>query len=235
MVKSILPQSRLQWTSESSADWLLVLPSLSGAFARLSLHPNYLQCVSIPTAFSRLQSFTASRCSRKPGKKLGLVDEQSYGRRCTLASQVLDIFRCVQASPRTTGLQTVQDPPVEQLNWCKYMSIYARSTSPLIFVSSRCINAAGGRGNYERQASTGRGGVCLCHSPALGAAEAQSLLHLQAGRSLTEQKALELETAEKPETCLSAGIMAPVQKFQTPDNLKSSFLQLVVFFFEWYK
>lgn len=99
----------------------------------------------------------------------------------------------------------------------------------------RCINAAGGRGNYERQASTGRGGACLCHSPALGAAEAQSLLHLQVGRSLTEQKALELETAEKPKTCLSAGTMAPAQKFQTPDNLKSSFLQSAVFFFEWYK
>lgn len=135
MVKSILPQSRLQWTLESSADWLLELPSLSGAFARLSLHPNYLQCVSIPTAFSRLQSFTASHCSRKPRKKLVLVDEQSYGRRCTLASQVLDIFRCVQVSPHTTGLQTVQE--LMQIH-----EYYARSTSPLIFVSSRILEGA---------------------------------------------------------------------------------------------
>ena len=50
----------------------------------------------------------------------------------------------------------------------------------------RYINAAGGRGNYERQVSMGRGGACLCHSPALGAAQTQSLLHLQAGCSLTE-------------------------------------------------
>lgn len=232
MVKSILPQSRLQWTLESSADWLLELPSLSGAFARLSLHPNYLQCVSIPTAFSRLQSFTASHCSRKPRKKLVLVDEQSYGRRCTLASQVLDIFRCVQVSPHTTGLQTVQ----ELMQIHEYLCTFNIPPHLCFFKDiGRCINAAGGRGNYERQASTGRGGACLCHSPAPGAAEAQSLLHLQAGRSLMEQKALELETAEKPGTCLLAGIMAPVQKFQTPDNLKSSFLQSAVFFFEWYQ
>lgn len=43
----------------------LQLPSLSSSFARLSRHPGYLQCLSIPTVFSRPPSLAASHFFRK--------------------------------------------------------------------------------------------------------------------------------------------------------------------------
>lgn len=139
----------------------LQLPSLSGAFARLCLHLTFLQHVSIPTVFSMLPSLTGSHCSRKPRKKLVPVNEQSYGRGCTLASQILDIFGCVQLSPphhrpaKGTGSSCVT---AELMQIHEYLCTFNISAHLCFFKDiGRCINAAGGGGTMNDRRRGGEG------------------------------------------------------------------------------
>lgn len=87
--------------------------------------------------------------------------------------------------------------------------------------TERYINGAGGRGTINNRCQWEEGVPLPFTIPE--AAQAQSLLHLQAGCSLKEQRAVELERVENPETC--AEIMAPIKRFQVPGNLKKLFLQ----------
>lgn len=108
------------------------------------------------------------------------------------------------------------------------MYIQYLSSSLFFFKDTgRRINDAGGRGIINNRCQWEEEVPLPFTLPE--AARAQSLLHQQAGCSLTEQKAVELERVEKPETCTE--IMAPVQKFQVPGNLKQLFLQSVSWVF----
>lgn len=112
------------------------------------------------------------------------------------------------------------------------MNIFAHSLSPVIFLSSKIlkghVNAAGVRG---QRTSIGRGGACLCCSPALGGAQNGDSHTCRQDASDRAKNTGVRNSGEAWNLPVRAEIMAPVKKFQIPNNVKSKFSAVSGFLF----